>query len=158
MNPYRAAARTLARRLLTSPVATVRALTVPATRPTAPAAPALQPAPEPTGLYEADEMPDLGTIESAAADYERAAEQARRADRSKRGAKKILDRLPAGTYGAWHISRVSNAREVADLETIRQIFATHGLGPVPMKPCAASLKVTRATSATDTHTAELLAA
>lgn len=117
------------------------------------------PVDEPTGLFTADEMPALDVIEAAAADYDRAAELARRGDRGKRAAKKTLDRLPTGLYGAWLVERVPNAREVADLEAIRAIFEAHGLGPVPMKPCAPSLKVTRATQdRADEGAAELLAA
>lgn len=116
-----------------------------------------RPAPvdEPTGLFTAEEMPDLAVIEAAAADYERAAELGRRADRGKRAAKKTLDRLPTGLYGAWLVERVPNAREVADLEAIRAVFKAHGLGQVPMKACAPSLKVTRAAQPA---AAELLAA
>lgn len=120
-----------------------------------------QPAPvdEPTGLYATDEMPALDVIEAAAADYDRASELARRGDRGKRAAKKTLDRLPTGLYGAWLVERVPNAREVADLEAIRAIFTAHGLGAVPMKTCAPSLKVTRATQdRADEGAAELLAA
>lgn len=120
-----------------------------------------QPAPvdEPTGLYATDEMPALDVIEAAAADYDRASELARRGDRGKRAAKKTLDRLPTGLYGAWLVERVPNTREVADLEQIRAIFTAHGLGAVPMKSCAPSLKVTRATQDhADEGAAELLAA
>lgn len=100
--------------------------------------------PNPAGLAAADvELPPLADIEAAAARYDRAGEQARAADRSKRAARKILDRLPAGTYGAWRIERVANAREVADLEAIRAIFTANGLGPIPVKSSAPSLKVTR---------------
>ncbi|MGV4889272.1 hypothetical protein ACSR0Z_22190 [Streptomyces viridosporus] len=103
--------------------------------------PAVEVAPDPAGLYEADEMPDTETIEAAAAEYERAADQARRADRGKRAAKKVLDRLPAGVYGAWRVFRTPPSRQTPDLAEITRIFKAHGLGPVPMKPCAASLKV-----------------
>lgn len=98
---------------------------------------------EPAGLFAADEIPSLGEIEADAAKYARAADQARAADRAKRAARKILDRLPAGRYGAWCVERVPNAREVGDLEAIRKIFKANGLGEVPMKPCAPSLKLTR---------------
>lgn len=132
----------------------INALTDTATRTEQPA-----PVDEATGLYAADEMPALDVIEAAAADYDRASELARRGDRGKRAAKKILDRLPTGLYGAWLVERVPNAREVADLERIRAIFTAHGLGPVPMKSCAPSLKVTRATQdRADEGAAELLAA
>ena len=114
---------------------------------------------EPTGLFTPEEMAAVEDIEAAAADYDRATEQARRADRGKRAARKVLDRLPTGLYGAWLVERVPNAREVADLEQIRAIFTAHGLGPVPMKSCAPSLKVTRATQdRADEGAAELLAA
>ncbi|WP_424710070.1 hypothetical protein [Kitasatospora acidiphila] len=89
------------------------------------------------------DMPAVEDIEAAAAEYQRAAEQARRADRGKRAARKILDRLPAGSYGRWLVERVSNNRQVADLDTIRATYKRLGLGPVPMKQSAPSLKVTQ---------------
>lgn len=101
----------------------------------------VEPAEDPTDVYGLDDMPELADIEAAAAEYERAADLARRADRGKRAAKKLLDRLPAGTYGRWLVERVSNNRQTADLDAIRAIFKQHGLGPVPMKQSAASLKV-----------------
>lgn len=122
-------------------------------------APAEQPAPapEPTGLFTADDMPALDVIEAAAADYDKASELARRADRGKRAARKLLDRLPAGRYGAWQVERVQGSREVADLDRIREIFKANGLGDVPMKPCAPSLKVARAETAAVEREAGLLA-
>jgi len=127
-----------------------------------PHVPVEQPAPvqEPTGLFTADEMPQLDVIEDAAADYDAAAELARRADRGKRAARKILDRLPVGVYGGWQVERVQGGREVADLDRIREIFKAHGLGQVPMKTCAASLKVSRVAveAVSVEHEAELLAA
>ncbi|MGW2896817.1 hypothetical protein ACWDAO_19925 [Streptomyces sp. NPDC001212] len=112
--------------------------------PTAPAEePAVVEAPDPAGLYEPDEIPATETIEAAAAEYERAADQARRADRGKRAAKKILDRLPAGIYGTFRIFRTPSSRTTPDLAEITRLFKAHGLGPVPMKPCAPSLKVER---------------
>lgn len=98
-------------------------------------------APDPAGLYEADELPDTDVIEAAAKEYERAADQARRADRGKRAAKKVLDRLPAGVYGTWRIFRTPSSRQTPDLAEITRIFKANGLGPVPMKRCADSLKV-----------------
>ncbi|MGW4139349.1 hypothetical protein ACWELV_21540 [Streptomyces mirabilis] len=98
-------------------------------------------APDPAGLYEADELPDTEVIEAAAREFERAADQARRADRGKRAAKKVLDRLPAGVYGRFRIFRTPSSRQTPDLAEITRIFKENGLGPVPMKPCAASLKV-----------------
>ncbi|MFI8303705.1 hypothetical protein ACIF80_09670 [Streptomyces sp. NPDC085927] len=135
--------------LLTSPrtARTVRGLignlietAADAVRSLAPAEPA-EVAPDPAGLYEADEMPETEAIEAAAAEYERAADQARRADRGKRAAKKVLDRLPAGVYGAWRIFRTPSSRQTPDLAAITATYKQLGLGPVPMKACAASLKV-----------------
>ncbi|MFD7982146.1 hypothetical protein ACFV4M_02035 [Kitasatospora indigofera] len=95
------------------------------------------------GLYEADEMPAVADIEAAARTFNDAADQARRADRGKRAARKILDRLPVGTYGGWTVDRTPSSRQTADLDAIRKIFKQHGLGPVPMKSSAPSLKVAR---------------
>lgn len=103
--------------------------------------PAVVEAPDPAGLYEPDEMPDTATIEAAAREYERAADQARRADRGKRAAKKVLDRLPAGIYGTWRVFRTPSSRQTPDLAEITRIFKANNLGPVPMKACAPSLKV-----------------
>lgn len=119
-----------------------RRFTVPATPATVQAPTA--PAPEPAGLYEADEMPAIAVIEAAADLYRDAAEKARQADRSKRKARKLLDRLPVGTYGAWTVTRKASPRQTVDLEAVRRIFEQHGLGPVPMHACAPSLVVTRA--------------
>ncbi|MFE5873016.1 hypothetical protein ACFQ6V_30795 [Streptomyces roseifaciens] len=100
--------------------------------------------PDPTDVFTAEGMPAAEVVEAAAAEFDRAADQARRADRGKRAARKILDRLPAGTYGSWVVSRVASSRQTADLDEIRRIFKAHGLGPVPMKATAPSLKVKRA--------------
>lgn len=98
-------------------------------------------APDPAGLYEASELPAVETIEAAARELDRAADQARRADRGKRAAKKVLDRLPSGIYGSWRVFRTPSSRQTPDLAEITRIFKAHGLGPVPMKACAPSLKV-----------------
>lgn len=100
-------------------------------------------APDPSDAYTADELPPVAVIEAAAAELDRSADQARRADRGKRAAKKILDRLPAGLYGSWLVSRTPSSRQTADLDAIRATYAALGLGPVPMKDSAPSLKVTR---------------
>lgn len=96
---------------------------------------------QPENLYAADELPALADIAAAAREYLAASEQSRAAERTKRAARKLLDRLPAGRYGVWQLERVGNAREVADLEAIRAIFDAYGLGEVPMKRVAPSLKV-----------------
>lgn len=99
---------------------------------------------DPADLYTADEMPALADIERAALSLDLANDNARRADRAKRAARKVLDRLPAGRYGAWIVERATSNRQTADLDAIRAIFKAHGLGPVPMKTNAPSLKVRRA--------------
>ncbi len=98
-------------------------------------------APDPAGRYEADEIPAVEQIEAAAREYDRAADQARRADRSKRAAKKVLDKLPAGIYGSFRIFRTPSSRQTPDLAAITATYKRLGLGPVPMKACAPSLKV-----------------
>ena len=102
---------------------------------------AAQPVADPADVFAADELPPVADIEAEAARFFRASTQTRDADRIKRASRKLLDRLPAGRYGAWQVERVDNAREVADLDAIRAIFKANGLGDVPMKPCAPSLKV-----------------
>lgn len=110
--------------------------------PAAPPAPVVEPAPAVEAVeYAADEMPDGDAIEAAAREYARAADLARRADRGKRAAKKILGRLPVGTYGSWRISRKESARQTVDLAAVTAMYKTLNLGPVPMKPCAPSLVV-----------------
>jgi len=96
---------------------------------------------EQTPEYSPEDMPPLDDILAAAAEYNRAADQARRADRGKRAARKILDRLPVGRYGVWDVERVPSGCQTADLDEIRKIFKAHGLGPIPMKTSAPSLKV-----------------
>jgi hypothetical protein len=98
-------------------------------------------APDPTDVYADDDMPAVDTIEQAAREYDRAADQARRADRAKRASKKILDRLPAGIYGRFRIFRTPSSRQTPDLAAITATYKRLGLGPVPMKACAPSLKV-----------------
>lgn len=82
-------------------------------------------------------------IDHAAAEYTIASAAVRASDRRKRAARKLLDRLADGRYGAWLIERVPGGRETPDLEAIGRQYAALGLGPVPMKPVAPSLKVTR---------------
>ncbi|KND40073.1 hypothetical protein IQ64_35710 [Streptomyces stelliscabiei] len=130
------------RGLLGTVSAAVRSVVAPATlvEQTATETPVVE-APDPAGLYEADELPATETIESAAREYDRAADQARRADRAKRASKKILDRLPAGVYGMYRVFRTPSSRQTPDLAEITRIFKANNLGPVPMKACAPSLKV-----------------
>jgi len=133
--------QTASRRVLGAIAAAVRSAVAPSTL----FQPAAEPvtAPDPTDVYGVDETPAVETIEAAAAEFERAVDQARRADRGKRAARKVLDRLPAGVYGQFRIFRTPSSRQTPDLAEITRIFKAHGLGPVPMKPCAPSLKVER---------------
>lgn len=103
---------------------------------------------EPAGLLAADELPPAEDITAAASAYAQAAEQARAADRGKRAARKLLDRLPAGLYGGWQVEREPSGRSTVDLEQVRRIFKAHGLGPVPMKSAAPTLKVSQVVPAT----------
>ncbi|MER6601854.1 hypothetical protein [Streptomyces parvus] len=133
----------ISRRLATIVSDAVRSVVSPASLMAEVEAPAPTAAPDPAGLYEADEIPPVADIEAAAAAFDVAAQQARAGDRGKRAAKKILDRLPAGRYGNWLVTRTVSNRQTADLDKIRAIFKAHGLGPVPMKSSAPSLKVER---------------
>ncbi|MEV4864253.1 hypothetical protein MRBLMF1_005625 [Streptomyces ossamyceticus] len=139
MSPAR---RRTVRGLIGTVADAVRSVVAPATLVEHTDTPAL--AADPAGLYEADEMPDVATIERAALSLDLANDNARRADRAKRAARKVLDRLPAGTYGAWVVERVTSSRQTADLDAIRATYKRLGLGPVPMKTNAPSLKVRRA--------------
>lgn len=100
-------------------------------------------APDPADVYNADDMPAVAVIEAAADLYDDAADQARAADRSKRKARKLLDRLPAGRYGNWLIRRIETSRETPDLVAIRATYKRLGLGDVPMRKVAPSLRVER---------------
>lgn len=133
-----------ARRIATTARDAVRSVVNPAALVEQLAAEAPAPAADPADTYTADEMPELIAIERAALSYDLAADNARRADRAKRAARKILDRLPAGTYGNWIVERVASNRQTADLDAIRAIFKANGLGLIPMKDAQPSLKVRRA--------------
>jgi hypothetical protein len=104
---------------------------------------ATQPTAEPADVFTVDELPAVADIEAAAALYFRAADQARTADRAKRKARKLLDRLPAGRHGSWDITREPSGRETVDLDAVRKLFKQHNLGDVPMRTSAPSLKVRR---------------
>jgi len=96
---------------------------------------------DPDDLFTPDEMPALEEIATAAALHTAAADQARAADRGKRKARKTLDRLPSGLYGRWLVERVASTRETPDLVAIRATYKQLGLGDVPMRPCAPSLRL-----------------
>lgn len=123
--------------------AAVRSVIAPATLVEQLAAEAPAPAADPADVYTEADMPSITDIERAALSLDLANDNARRADRSKRAARKILDRLPAGRYGNWIVERVTSSRQTADLDAIRATYKRLGLGPVPMKSNAPSLKVRR---------------
>lgn len=150
---------TTARRIATSARAAALSVTAPAALVQEQQDQAPATAPDPADAYSPDDMPELADIEAAAAELDRSADQARRADRGKRAARKILDRLPAGQYGAWLVERVASGRQTADLDAIRATYKRLGLGPVPMKQSAPSLKVKRtALAAVPQPAPELIAA
>ncbi|WP_051105627.1 hypothetical protein [Parafrankia discariae] len=105
-------------------------------------APAVEATPAGPALLAAADMPPVATIEAAAAEYDEAAEQARAAERGKRRARKLLDHIPAGTYGRALVERIPSAKTTPDLDAIRAAYARAGLGEVPMKPVAPTLRVT----------------
>jgi hypothetical protein len=100
--------------------------------------------PDPVDVFTPEEMPAPEVIEGAAADYAAAVDLTRAGDRGKRKARKVLDRLPAGRYGRWIVERVPSSRQTPDLEAIRATYKLHGLGDVPMRTCAPSLRITAA--------------
>ncbi|MCC3654731.1 hypothetical protein LIX60_25355 [Streptomyces sp. S07_1.15] len=107
---------------------------------------------DPADVFPPEEMPAPEVIEEAAADYAAATDRARSGDRGKRKARKILDRLPAGRYGAWIVERVPSSRQTPDLEAIRATYTRLGLGDVPMRTCAPSLRITEVTEAAEVVT------
>lgn len=82
-------------------------------------------------------------IEKSCEEYAEAAERAREADKVKRQAKKTLGELKAGIYGHWRLTWKQSNRKVVDGDSVRRIFESHGLGPVPMRTVAPSLVLER---------------
>ncbi|WP_329103265.1 hypothetical protein [Streptomyces sp. NBC_01439] len=100
-------------------------------------------APDPADVFNPDEVPTDEEISASCASYAKSADQARAAERNKRAAKKLIGRLPAGLYGGrWLVERVVSTRQSPDIDSIRATYKRLGLGPVPMKEVAASLRVT----------------
>jgi hypothetical protein len=96
-----------------------------------------------TAFFTEADMPPAEAIAEAARLFFRAADEARTADRAKRKARKLLDRLASGVYAGWELERVESSRQTVDLDAVRKIFREHGLGPVPMKASTPSLRVSR---------------
>jgi hypothetical protein len=130
----------------------------------APAPVVVEPMADESVFFTEADMPPAEDIAEAARLYWRAADEARAAERAKRRARKILDKLRSGTYSGWQVERVESSRSTVDLDAVRKIFREHGLGPVPMKASAPSLRISRvesealATTATDAEFAALAAA
>lgn len=118
--------------------------------------PVVETAADPADVYTADEMPAIADIEDAADGYAAASDRARAADRSKRKHRKILDRLPAGRYGRWLIERVPSSRKTVDLDEVRRTYARLGLGELPMRTPAPSLRVTAVAADSDPDIDEAL--
>ncbi|MEV7971269.1 hypothetical protein AB0O34_35540 [Sphaerisporangium sp. NPDC088356] len=119
------------------------------------------PAPVPAPLAEAGAkgpVPSTADIQEAARLYEQARQQTNAAARTKRRAEKTLSRTPDGTYGPVTLERAESGRQTADLDAIREIFAAHGLGDIPMKPCAPSLTIAWAAESTNNQTEAALVA
>lgn len=113
-------------------------------------------APDPTDVYTDDDMPPVEDIERAALGYDLAADSARAADRAKRKYRKLLDRLPSGRYGQWLVRRIASNKQTPDLVAIRATYERLGLGDVPMRTVAPSLRVERVPA--DVDAPELAAA
>lgn len=106
----------------------------------------------------ADELPEVADIEEAARIYEQARQDANAAARAKRKAEKVLRRTPDGVYGSVTVERFESSRRTVDLDAVRALFAAHGLGDVPMRPCSPSLVITLTEQATETSAPTLAAA
>ncbi|MCK9895220.1 hypothetical protein [Frankia sp. AgB32] len=125
----------LARRLLTTAAARVLAAVQPA--PTAAA-----PTKASTPLFAEAEMPAVAEIEATGDVHQAGAEARRAGNRSVDRAKKLLERLPDGVYGRVTIAREESSRMVVDLDAVAATYRQHGLGEVPMRRCAPTLRVT----------------
>lgn len=135
----------------------VRSVVNPASLVTEVEAPAVVEAPDPAGVLGEDELPAVEDIEAAAKEYATAADMGRAADRRKRKARKLIDLVPSGIWGRYAIERVTSSRQTIDVEAVRATYKRLGLGEVPMRPTAPSLRVTELAPA-DTAGAELAGA
>ncbi len=110
-------------------------------------APAEVKVPAPLAVEDVKQVPAVEAIEEAARSYDQARLSLNAATRTKNKAAKVLAETPDGTYGTVTVERFESSRQVADLDAIAAIFEANGLGPVPMKTCAASLTLTFAEAA-----------
>lgn len=83
----------------------------------------------------------IDEVETAGLMYLDYAELGRIADRGKNRAKKRLSGYQPGEYGGVRLVFRRVNREYPDLDAIAATYAEHGLGPVPMKPAEATLRV-----------------
>jgi hypothetical protein len=84
---------------------------------------------------------DLDLPWAAAVAFDLAADAARKADQTKRKARKTLDRIPTGRFGRAAISWEKSARQTPDLERIAELLKTIGVTEIPMRDCAPTLRV-----------------
>lgn len=83
----------------------------------------------------------IDEVETAGLMYLEYAELGRIADRGKNRAKKRLNGYDEGRYGDVNLVFRRVNREYPDMDAIAAAYARHGLGPVPMKPAEATLRV-----------------
>jgi hypothetical protein len=92
-------------------------------------------------IVEDIESRQIDQVETAGLMYLEYAELGRYADRGKNRAKRQLNGYAPGQYGDVQIKFERVNREYPDMDLIAEIFAVHGLGPIPMKSAEPSLRV-----------------
>lgn len=93
-------------------------------------------------LFTPGEMPTVADIEAHGDVHQAAADAKRAGGRGIYRAEKLLSRLPDGVYGRVTVAREESNRLVADLDAIAAILREHGLGEIPMRRCAPTLRIT----------------
>lgn len=91
---------------------------------------------------ESDDVPTVEEIANAAERHETGRETYNEGARIKRAARRILDRVPSGVYGAWSVTWVQSSRREWDREAIAAFYAQHG-EEIPTRPAPPQLKLTR---------------
>ncbi|MFD4243292.1 hypothetical protein ACFWP3_17075 [Streptomyces sp. NPDC058525] len=84
-------------------------------------------------------VPSVAEVEQAACDYTEGAELARQGEALKRKARKVLGRVPSGTYGTATITRKANSR-ITDKAAMEAKLKALG-EPLPMMDRAPTLVV-----------------
>ena len=99
-------------------------------------------------LVEAPEQPQVDMVAAAAAlgAYYEANELKRKGTRDGNKARKVIDSLSEGVYGAWKLVWSPNPdREELDMEAVEALYAKLGMTvPYKAKQIAPSLKVEKA--------------